>query len=312
MKKQIPISNTKRQSIAEEDWNFSRVPDNELVPCLLWEFLRESPTARQLAEAWAAWSGHMKRGEPDNQSELWKMMEKLRFKVNAPLNLEAFKTILVGAWAFEKLWDIPWQKLSPGTKAKILYYCMAVNPPVFVSVGDLHVGMLHKAASKAFSEACEKTPDGGTLTLPPARTILPYAPRGTAVEAFCVVVDWGRYDNEIIKDAFAELGAEIAKTRPKGIIPQKQKGPGIGKGTELRGKLNSLGHARLRGFYKAAETLRTQNRAAYNFVAKRLKDDGFTAVQKSLGDARRRFKSQFREILQTTERPLCLGSSSSA
>jgi len=26
--------NTKRQSIAEEDWNFSRVPDNELVPCL--------------------------------------------------------------------------------------------------------------------------------------------------------------------------------------------------------------------------------------------------------------------------------------
>jgi len=76
--------------------------------------------------------------------------------------------------------------------------------------------------------------------------------------------------------------------------------------------LNSLGRARLRGFYKAAETLRTQNRAAYNFVAKRLKDDGFTAVQKSLDDARRRFKSQFREILQTTERPLCLGSSSSA
>jgi hypothetical protein len=52
-----------RQPLTEHDWNFSRVPDSELIPCLLWEILRESPTARQLGQAWAEFNARAKEAQ---------------------------------------------------------------------------------------------------------------------------------------------------------------------------------------------------------------------------------------------------------
>mgnify|MGYP003394133637 CR=1 FL=1 len=48
--------------ISDADWWFSkdRVPDEELIPCLIWEFLSESQTVRQLVHDWQTW---FERGE---------------------------------------------------------------------------------------------------------------------------------------------------------------------------------------------------------------------------------------------------------
>ncbi len=46
------------QTLSEYDWNFNSVPDKELVPCLLWEYARESAFIRdvrqQCIQSWRA------------------------------------------------------------------------------------------------------------------------------------------------------------------------------------------------------------------------------------------------------------------
>jgi len=74
---------TKKPVLIEEDWNFSkeRMPDDELVPCLLWEFIRESKTAQQLAQDWTR-LGTTGETEPD-QNKLNERMRALKFNLKS-------------------------------------------------------------------------------------------------------------------------------------------------------------------------------------------------------------------------------------
>lgn len=316
------MSNTApRQRPTEHDWNFSadRVPPGELIPCLLWEFLRESATAQKLAQDWRAWSGHRARGKEDNQAELSARLEKLTFVLNHKLNIREFLSRARFVWTHGELANGPWQELHHKTKEWLREPCDRVNEPVFIGL-EMHVGELAAVAATRFQEELARIPSvKGPLSVDEANKMPPlkiprararlnhFTPPGSVYEALCVMVDWGRYDDNAIRASFHKLTEEVIASRPKTIEPQVEKKSGKGRLTQWRGMLNSLGVARLRGYYKSAGTLKTQNSAAYTQIAESLSDKGPSAVQKKLDAGVRRFLSRFNEVLPFEGRPpLCL------
>lgn len=103
-----------RPPLTEADWNFSpdRVPDWELIPCLLWEYLRESATVRQLA---LDYSSTPARAEDRIWNKLFKKQTAIRFRINHELDIPEFVDRAFNP-QYRKARNptrLPWQKLPP-------------------------------------------------------------------------------------------------------------------------------------------------------------------------------------------------------
>jgi len=297
-----------RPPLTEEDWNFSsdRVPDKQLVPCLLWEFLRESKTARQLAKDWiefftAAGVDAASRDDTSLLRRVW----GLQFKLNHKLNMPAFVFHALGpAWGGRTLPDGPWQKLSPKTKQCLVELCEGVNRPVFIGTHE-DAALLAAAARRASTDAYNKNEEAAPHL--PARAMIPFTTPGTGYEALCVVVDWGRYDDNGIREGFEKLAQVVIKSRPKGIKPQVRKASGLGRKAEWRAKLNDLGLSRFSARHHA-RVLQREMPQAYKRIAQSLSHDASaTDLEKKLNRARARFEASFRSILPFEKSPpVCL------
>lgn len=281
--------------MADAEWRFTKdcVPDDELVACLLWEFLRESQTSRQLAQDWSEWFA---RGKTDNsdmeQTVLRGRTNKIKPSLNNPLRFDDFiSMVVVQCFGFKKLIDSPWQRLSTAGRKYIVQRCN-VNPPVFVGT-DLHLTMLNEAMRS-------KEPNEGEA-LVKAKAMMQDLNPGQ--ELMLLVVDWARYDNASIKKEFLKLIKELP--RPDGIRPQVRKASGLGRLSEWRGKLSDLGISRLSRYQ--ARQLKREMPNVYELLASTLSDAGPTAVERKMASARRRFKASFHEILTFEKKaPLCL------
>ncbi len=301
--------------LTDEDWNFSpaRVPNNELVACLLWEFLRESQTAQKLVQDWRAWRGHTARGEKDNQAELWARMKTFRLNPNHKLNIPDFifnAVFKISAW--HELANVPWQTLPSGAKKALLEPCERVNDPVYIALAE-QVGEMAHQVDKRWQDEVNNTTDGGTLSPVFARALLHLFKRDTCVEAICIVVDWGRYNDKAIKDGFTQLAEDILNTRPKDQSPQYHKARGKkNEEAALRPKLKNLGLTRLSCGWGGISALRRQNPQAYEFIKSLLTGDDKSQadVEKLVSKARKTFEKNFRLILPfENARPLCLSRS---
>ena len=254
----IPLA--KKPVLTEEDWNFSkeRVPDDELVPCLLWEFFRESPVAQQLINDWINLPD-----KPDSEQEkLWKRMKTLCLRVNHEIHLQEFINSALGpAFKYGGLKKGPWQNLHPQARKRLSGFANNVNPPVFISTGDFHLGPLAQMVAKQVKKLDDEYVSGSQYSLPEARGILEIGTWGKKWEAMCIVVDWTAYDDETIRKAFAKLAAGLK--RPPGIIPRKRTGAGLGNPNEWRGKLNSLGRTRIHCHYNGVQALKRADKAAH-------------------------------------------------
>lgn len=281
-------------SLKDSDWLFTKaqVPDHELVHCLLWEYHRESATVRQLALDWFAWFSKGPTPTSDQeQTALWARMKKLEVLVNSPLKIDNFLSqVVVQGFGLNQLLDCPWQQLNPDSR-KAIIEGSTTNPPVYLGHVFPHLSIL----TESLKSRCNEDP----FVL--AKAMMPELAPGK--EVLLVVVDWGLYDDNSVKDAFKHLGDNL--DRPKGIKPQVRKASGLGRAAEWRGKLNDLGVARLSRYH--ARQLKEVEPRAYEFLATTLSDVGPTAVENKMASSRRRFKTSFREILPFEHRiPHCL------
>lgn len=302
-----------RLQLTEEDWNFARVPTNELVACLLWEFLRESQTAQKLVSDWCAWLGHTERGEQHNQAELFARMKALTVKINRNLYIPDFiQDAVLKISACHKFANEPWQKLPEGAKLALRESCDRVNKPVYIALA-LQADEMNCQVQRRSEEIEKNTPDGGTLATVFARAPLQVFKRDTSAEAICIVVDWGRYNVQAIVKGFEVLAKRIIETRPQGVVPQCGKGRGK-KADEaaLRPQLKNLGLARLNTRYDGITALEKHNPAAYRFIKTVLNkaSPSQEAIEKLLSKAKTTFEKNFHEALPFEHaEPLCIARS---
>ncbi len=295
--------------LTEEDWNFSeeRVPDNELVPCLLWEYLRESQTARKYSQGWAK----LRAEKKDVRAALGPRLQQIvnGITINHHLVLHDFViNILEDAWGRNPRTIIPWQKLLAQGKKRMAEPCNLVNPPVYISTGYFHLDQLKESVDAAVKSSEAKLPDGRRVGYPPARAMLKYLTRGPGCEAFCIVVDWGRYNKNAIKAAFKKLADDITKSPPQGITPQSKKGQGRNKPRDWRAKLQRLGLARIRSYSNAVGDL---TEAQKELVRQRRRESPKTRnsqhtdseIWQSLWDAKKDFTDTFKEIMTFEKQP---------
>jgi hypothetical protein len=284
--------------MSEDEWRFTqdRLTDNELVPCLIWEFLRESQTVGSLVAEWAE-QFRLGKDAPD-QAPLSAKTQKLKVVINYPILLDDMVfCIVAGAFGLNKLFEQPWRSLAPAFREKVIGWG-AINPAAFIGY-DLHAGFLQQT----LREKQAADPDAVRM---PARAMIPIPREGC--EAVVLVIDWAHYDDNEIAAAFEKLHADLMK-RPEKIIPQVRKGCGLQRSAEWRSKLSALGLARLSARYQATQLKRVLPEA-YDFIAATLSDKGPTAVEKKLAAARRRFRNSFREVLPFEKRdPLCFAQS---
>ena len=296
-----------RPPLTVDEWDFKKVPDTELIPCLLWEFLRESQTAQRLGREWADAFG---RKDPSfDQTQLMQKTWTFRMVINFSINLQEFTSCAICQhFGFGGLSGVSWQKLPASCKSHLSEPCR-INPAAFIGRGR-HASILARETTKkeSIAEAAytqESHPDG--LAYPDSRALLPDPFRGW--EAFLLVVDWQQYDDNAIRYEFQKLASKIIGTRPKGFKPRVRKESGRGRKTEWRGKLKDLGLTRIAARYHAGQ-LKKEMPAAYKEIAKTISDTGPTAVQKKLDEARRRFEDSFHSLIQEEEdHPVCLAES---
>ena len=332
-----------RLPLTEEDWNFSaeRVPDLELVPCLLFEFLRESATARQLEQdliekqraivppTAAEFQDQWKRDNarlsgcdvnedppvPAANVALNKQLEQLhslRFNINHKLDMTGFISEAVAPYEKpEDLLKTPWQKLLPQTKEILVRYCTRVNKPAFISESEFDTDQLAAAMRENVRiemeefKANNQAPGSAV-----ARVRLKDGDKDCM--AFLIVVDFGRYDDSAIRMALGgSVTEEIIANRPIDICPQSQSGSGQQRKSEWRGKLNGLGRTRLYCYYDGVGAIKQTNKLAHQWLLTDLQDKGDRAAMKSLADAKARFIRAFHEMLpfEQGKLPWCVANS---
>ena len=304
-----PTTLVARQPLSAEDLFFpaDRVLDRELVPCLLYELLRESVTARNLERDFVE---NLKTATANELDKLFARQVEIRFSINHKLDIPQFVShIFEPRYRRAKtLATLPWQKLHPKIKNYLSEPCTRINEAAFISNNYFHTEKLAKV-----SREHPEIYDLNATSVPPSRAMLDADTWAEGCMAFCVVADFARYDDNAIRAVIAtDLADEIINSRPRGLKPQVRKESGQGRIAEWRGILNSLGLARLSARFTAQE-LRTKMPKIYKQIAKPLADKGTTAVQKKLNGARHRFVVRFHEILPFEKhQPLCLQPSRSS
>jgi len=262
-----------RSPLTREDWDFSIVPDPELVPCLLWEFLRESETAHRFVNEWKLREEKLGPPNPNSDPEYLERINRcfknFRFKINHAFHQNLF---IYSALNGNVPFSTPWKKIPAEPKQLLKDGVLIVERPVAI--------------------------------VPPFGFFPMFDDQS---ETFRVRVRYGLYDDNAIRHEITTKFADaIIKCRPKGVAPQARQESGKGRNSEWRGMLNSLGLARLAGRYTARQ-LQTEMPEVYRHVAESRSDKVTSAVQNKLRDASRRFRKRFQEILPFEKRPpLCL------
>jgi len=298
-----------RSPLSRTEWDFSGVPDNELVPCLLFEYLRESATAQRLSNALLPLA-HPTKGWHDDARVLLEQVEQMRISINHPLNTPHFinmAIIPIVAWNIHEQLKSPWQQLSPKPKLYLTQSCTEVDAAAYFADSDVYTDQLANAMREAVIEDIHADKDAPAILKAMADVNLKGSYPGRKV--FGIVADFARYDDNGIRAAMALRTEEIIRSRPAGIKPQFRRESGRGRNAEWRGVLNSLGMARLSVRYKA-HVLRAKLPDAYAQITDSLADKGTTAAQKKLDGARNRFLNRFHKILPFEKLPpLCLNQS---
>lgn len=287
--KRKPSSSRRKTPPSPEEWCFakSRVPDKELVPCLLWEYLRESQTVRKLASEWQ--DLFKRHGSDEEQAALWQRMQELEININHPLRLWDFMvTVIVQTFGFRDLIDCPWQGLSDKIKSSLCESCR-LNSPAFVGM-DWDASIFNNLVGQ------KRTASGRTCIDAKVRLAKPF----DGMEGILLVVDWANFDDAAIKESLAELVNGLE--RPEHLKPKFRKEPGQQRRTEWRGKLQSLGMARIHAF-QHPKILKSQLPAAYEHFTHGLDDKGPTALQKKLAAGSKRFENAFHQVLTFDRRP---------
>ena len=304
-------SSRSRPTLTEEDWNFSaeRVPDSELVPCLLFEILRESATVRELTHGLIAGT----TGYDADARKKMELLVGLRININHALTAPMFLRCIVDPnlrWEFTDLLKSPWPKLHPKTKETLILCCIEFRKAAYISDCDSQTDQLAEAMRESVIR--DMLADSEAAATAQARTPLIVKGSYEGRVIYGIVVDFAHYDDNAIRAALVDtVVPEIIKGRPKGINPQVLVESGRGRKDEWRGILNGLGMARLSARYSAQVLMKNQPKI-YSQVAESLADKGTTAVQKKLHSARARFVDRFHEILPFEKLPpLCLGQSRS-
>lgn len=282
------------QLLDRRDWDFSAdaVPKADLIPCLMWEFLRESSFARKLTDDRIVWQ----RGNSSDagQHKIWKKLQGMEIKFNYPRNFSEFIMFFVwGDFGENASYLHPWQSLHPRWRER-LTKCTQPFRAAFVG-SETHLLWLQDALKNATKELCPVND--------PARSLINHSP---GREVITIVVNWGFHDNEAIRKSLEYLAKDIANTRPLGVVPKSTTGSGKQSSRELRGMLNSLGMTRIYSRYDPQQ-LRAVEESLYKSLVKSLTDKGPTNLTKKLNAAKKRFEERFRELLPfESERPLCL------
>ena len=316
--KKSTTASTTRPRLTDEDYRFSedRVPDRELVACLLFEFLRESATAQKLTRGLIEKlksRGLLGLGfVGDDATRFLKQVETLRFGINHPLDMSGFiycALVPIPKWDFIGLLNNPWQQLRPDVKQTLTQCCTEVTKAAFISDSEIETDQLAEAMREAVIRDMEAGKDA-PLT---AKAIADVVHKGSypGRKIFGVVADYARYDDNAIRAALDLVKEEIIRNRPKGIKPQVRKESGLGRPDDWRGKLNSLGRTRLYCHYDGVDALKRGNPTAHQWLVAGLTDKGDRAALKALADAKGRFVRAFHEILpfEKGALPLCVANS---
>lgn len=289
-----PIRPQHRQPLTEAEWLFDkdRVPDSELIACLLWEYLRESQTVAELAQEWREFHA---RGAKGSCSKLLERTMRIQPELNFPFERHDFVARLVQIeFGLEGRFGVPWQQLPKGCRAEYARWA-SVAPAVFVT-GPAYLRDFRSALAE-FECADPLHPNRVVLRRNASKRIV-------GQELVLLVINWPAYDDGQIRAALEEFAK--SQRRPEDVQPAIKAGRGLGRTAELRGKLRSLGAARLQARYPVAQ-LKREVPTAYDHWVRKLADNGPTAVDKALRAARKAFENSFKGIFGAKEKtPLCL------
>lgn len=262
----LPASNL----VPREDWDFSEVPDSEIVGCCYWEYARESATIRFIAHAhqlrvlYARISSELPKDERlVNHLYVEEELDELSHEAGFDLDSHAERY-----WAtvcpFLPICDLvlrhvtesalPWQELPPDSRAKFALLpsetsqLHGLQPSLLRELEmlwDAHRAPFEEVRGLNLTESDDREDEalytaGGPVTLPSEGN----APPGQFTAAF--TVDFENFaDSEIEADFALWLRQHRPKAweKPRRILPmQKQKGR---KETEYSVALRRLGLMRL-------------------------------------------------------------------
>jgi len=259
--------------ITPEEWCFSpeKVSKDEIVPCLLYEYARESPLVRRVSDAVHEYT-QMKiavesitgpicaqtRLDPTQNRILDTMvMELAKITTVPPYDNHGLRMLLL-------LGDIPrdappWQRLSTDQKSKFAFFAVKESPfkrlsmhalPIFQA--NIEKIAMARKAIRAIEEKelCAKY-GGNREAWPKSQFSQDDASSvdddGTETTAVCI--DWGAFSDRQIRDGFSRW---IRHNRP--FVFPEPKSRGKQKTRDMRAALSALGVVRVCSRFTLCET----------------------------------------------------------
>jgi hypothetical protein len=284
-----PSSEEEVKTLQREDWNFSEVPDGELIGCCYWEYARESAFIRDTLHRYREWFAE--GGKRDKASdELFARTDRIQSAGRgAEMLLRgcAFKAGTVWqstdperenyrhpeAPPITGSFPDPWQTLSQGERAyrsRLAKYGEGIFPPP-VERGDFHEAedIAKHCRSKwdkvlsAFHELQRQNPGKSEVQLRADGKLEPYEEIPPSLfwesgrEVTVLRIAWQSYTNDELAGAFRRW---VKAHRPKQIPVPSNRGRKPG---DLRAHLTRLAVMRLLSRFKTSEILNPRGRALH-------------------------------------------------
>lgn len=244
-----------KDELIPEEWDFSpeRVSKDELIPCLLYEYARESPTICELSRRVAKCPP---REEPDNfDAKIWQKLRKI--KTVFPYNDYGLQlTIRDGDFPD---YTRPWQMLT--REQKDTFSLWTVKRYRFLRSTEQALREIQEAVKKQKAEinaANDREDKEMRAKYGPCRKdwpkrerlfVKPTAITHSGAEATVILIDWAAFTNRQIRDAAWQW---IENNRPPDIPEPKARGKQ--KAHDIRAALNALGIVRVCHRYTLCET----------------------------------------------------------
>lgn len=271
MNKDDAVTVNEHGLMAREEWNFppEHVPDAELVPCLLYEYMRESPVVQRIVDKIhererlrrdarlcdEASCGEKSRAADVLEEDIWSELQLIH--MIGPYDDGGVRTVVEDG-VFPQA-GTPWQTLPAKQKASFALW--TVRHDAFHRTGGLALSKIRSSWDKQALEL-KATRDKEDKELEsrygPFRKDWPKrenaVPRASVLsrdgtEDTVVRIDWRHFTNRQIRDA-VELW--IGRNRP-GSIPEPT-ARGKQKACDMRAALNALGVVRVCSRHTLLET----------------------------------------------------------
>jgi len=244
-----------KDKLISEEWDFSpdRVSKDELIPCLLYEYARESPTICELSQRVAQCAPGE---EPDNfDAEIWQELRKI--KTVSPYNGYGLQSI-IRQGDFPD-YTRPWQILTREQKDTFNLWTVKrhrfLRPTAHV-VREIQASIdKQKAEINAANDREDqkmRAKYGPYRKDWPKREMLyakPSAIIHTGAETTVILIDWAAFTNRQIRDA---AWLWIKHNRPPDTPEPTARGKQ--KAHDIRASLNALGIVRVCRRYTLCET----------------------------------------------------------